>query len=180
MQVFGTVVAVEHEVQVAKNGGGTYPGTRFSYRDEAGALKEKGIHNNAFKFNATLKTQLSNLNPGQKFVMDIEKKGEFWNINSVLPVEQAETQVAKSVDSPYTNKPSVSPKSTYETPEERAKKQVYIVRQSSITAAINYRGTKVSIEDIITTAKQFEAYVFGVDFDDGMPMSMKSDDIEVN
>jgi hypothetical protein len=56
-------------------------------------------------------------------------------------------------------------KSTYETPEERARKQVYIVRQSSITAALAYLAqTKVtdpSYLDVISVAQRFEAYVFG-------------------
>ena len=54
--------------------------------------------------------------------------------------------------------------SNYETADERAKKQVYIVRQSSITAALSYIGDtkKVSIADVIDVAKQFEAHVFSI------------------
>ena len=51
--------------------------------------------------------------------------------------------------------------SNYETPEERAKKQVYIVRQSSITAALTFLGGKTkSTDEVIQVAKEFEAYVF--------------------
>ncbi len=77
------------------------------------------------------------------------------------PVEApkaAKGKVSKTV-------PAATPfKSTYETPEERARKQVYIVRQSSITAALTYRGSLSSgnsIDDIIECAKEFETYVFG-------------------
>jgi len=59
-----------------------------------------------------------------------------------------------------------SPKSTYETPEERAKKQVYIVRQSSINAAINALKTDKkapSVTEVLDLARQYEAFVFGVD-----------------
>lgn len=59
-----------------------------------------------------------------------------------------------------------SPKSTYETPEERAKKQVYIVRQSSISAAIDTLKTdkkNPTVAEVITVAKQYEDYVFGLD-----------------
>ena len=38
------------------------------------------------------------------------------------------------------NEAKVQVKSTYETPEERAKKQVYIIRQSSISSAISALG----------------------------------------
>jgi hypothetical protein len=61
--------------------------------------------------------------------------------------------------------------SNYETPAERAKRQVYIVRQSSINAAIalyvaqNPKGAAVSVEEILKVAGTFEAYVF----DQGQP-----------
>jgi cell division septum initiation protein DivIVA len=64
------------------------------------------------------------------------------------------------------SKASASPKSTYETPEERAARQVYIIRQSSLStaAAILTVGAKsVQVDDVIKTAKQLEAYVFGKD-----------------
>jgi hypothetical protein len=59
-----------------------------------------------------------------------------------------------------------SPKSTYETPEERAKKQVYIVRQSSISAAIDTLKTdkkNPTKEEVVATAQFYESFVFGVD-----------------
>jgi len=59
-----------------------------------------------------------------------------------------------------------SPKSTYETPEERAKKQVYIVRQSSISAAIDTLKTdkkNPTKEEVVAAASFYEAFVFGID-----------------
>jgi hypothetical protein len=54
--------------------------------------------------------------------------------------------------------------SNYETAEERAKRQVYIVRQSSLGAAIELfkvaGNTAVQARDVIEMAKVFEAYVF--------------------
>lgn len=61
-----------------------------------------------------------------------------------------------------TTKVNTTPRSTYETPEERAKKQLYIVRQSSITNAIALLGAKAKVDAVLETAKQFEAYVFGL------------------
>jgi hypothetical protein len=62
----------------------------------------------------------------------------------------------------------------YETKEERAARQILIVRQSSLSSAVELLGTGKSVADVIATAKQFEAYVFGseanptkeVNFDD--------------
>lgn len=63
---------------------------------------------------------------------------------------------------------SQTARSTYETPEERAKRQVYIVRQSSVSAAIalaeaNGGEAPITEEDIINSARKFEAYVFGLE-----------------
>jgi hypothetical protein len=181
MDVTGIVVSFEDGVQVAKKDGGSYPGARFSYRDDTGALKEKGFHANTFKFNAALKTQLSNLKTGQPFVMNMEKQGEFWNVKSVLPASG--NAAPATIQEATKTTPFVSPKSTYETPEERAKKQIYIVRQSSINQALEYtalvaqtdKKLTYNVESILKTAKQFEAHVFGEAFDDGMPLSMQDD-----
>lgn len=163
MIVIGTVVSVELDIEVPKNGGGSYPGGRLTYRDADGAIKEKCFHNNSFKFVPGLKTALSNLSPGVVFEMEQIKEGEFLNVKSIKP--STATSKATPVAVPgnaeaYKATPHASPKSTYETPEERAKKQVYIVRQSSISAAIAYIGKAATIEQLLTTAKAFEAYVF--------------------
>lgn len=56
--------------------------------------------------------------------------------------------------------------SNYETPAERAVKQVYIVKQSSISAAINLASSnkeKASAAEIIASAQLFVDYVFDKD-----------------
>lgn len=56
-------------------------------------------------------------------------------------------------------------KSTYETPEERAVKQIYIVRQSSISSAIGLLTTGAKVppdaDAVLEVAKKFETFVFG-------------------
>ena len=54
-------------------------------------------------------------------------------------------QVSREAMQPKANP---SPRSTYETPEERAQKQIYIVRQSSLTNAIALLGTKAKVDEI--------------------------------
>lgn len=55
-------------------------------------------------------------------------------------------------------------KGTWETPEERAKKQVYIIRQSSVSSAIAALATgsksAPKLEDVLSYAKGIENYVF--------------------
>lgn len=60
----------------------------------------------------------------------------------------------------------VSPKSSYETAEERAQRQVMIVRQSSLSTAASVLKTdkkQPTGQEVISLAKEFEAYVFGLD-----------------
>lgn len=58
-------------------------------------------------------------------------------------------------------------KGGWETPEERAKKQIYIVRQSSISAAVNALSVGVKSppksDEVIAYARELEAYVFEAD-----------------
>ena len=58
-----------------------------------------------------------------------------------------------------------APRNNYETPEERAEKQKFIVRQTCIERAIDNLsiGTKgpVEVKLIIAQAKEFEDFVFG-------------------
>lgn len=60
---------------------------------------------------------------------------------------------------------NATPKSTYETAEERANRQVLIVRQSSLSNAVSYmalNNKKVpSVQEVVEVAKFFESYVFG-------------------
>ena len=51
--------------------------------------------------------------------------------------------------------------SNYETKEERAARQVYIIRQSSISSAIDLlKDSKPTVEGVLGVAKQFEEYIF--------------------
>lgn len=60
---------------------------------------------------------------------------------------------------------NATPRSTYETAEERAARQVLIVRQSTISNAIEYykMGSKKapSVQEILEVASLFENHVFG-------------------
>jgi len=60
---------------------------------------------------------------------------------------------------------TVVPKSNYETAEERAARQILIVRQSSVSSAVELAvANKVKDpSEVINIARQFEAYVFGKD-----------------
>jgi hypothetical protein len=72
-----------------------------------------------------------------------------------------------------------SPKSTYETSEERAKKQQYIVRQTSIDYAIKYLNQNIpkgySKAELFALADEIGEYVFLVN---QTPVTELEDDIQ--
>ena len=77
--------------------------------------------------------------------------------------DSANGSASGSVKAATTSSPT--PRSTYETPEERANRQVLIVRQSSVSNAIEFYKLNAkkqpSTQEIIEVAQFFENYVFG-------------------
>jgi hypothetical protein len=74
---------------------------------------------------------------------------------------------------------NASPKSNYETADERAARQVMIVRQSSISNAVALLKTEKhtpTTEEVLAVAKQFENFVLGksndpfADLDEDVPL----------
>lgn len=181
MQINGTTVAVEFDVTIPKQNGGSYQGTRFSYRDDTGALKEQNFTAQTLKYNAAVKNQLMQLAPGSRFTMVKEKEGEFWNVKGLYAEGAApSTSPTTSTAKAPVNSASPAPKSTYATAEERAQTQVYIIKQSSVASAVNLSSTLKlkSKEEVLEVAKFFEAYVMGTEFDDGSIYTLPSDEID--
>jgi hypothetical protein len=113
---------------------------------------------------------LSKANAGEAYEIKMKKNGEYWNIVEASPVEGERTTVTSGTKAPTRSG------NTYETPDERHRKQVYIVRQSSISAAISAYGqfaadtdTETYQQDILQLAETFERWVFrnNVITDDG-------------
>jgi hypothetical protein len=111
----------------------------------------------------------ADMQAGMSFSVTKEKINDFWTwvkveiLNAVAPG----TPLADI-------KPAAAYKSTYETPEERARRQVLIVRQSSLTNAVAMLspGAKGALkkEDTLLLAQQLADWVFssnpGAAFDD--------------
>jgi hypothetical protein len=149
-----------------KQGGKPYQLAEVAFKNNSfgGAVSGKKITSYSKAYQAVAEAQ-----PGETFDVTTEKNGEFveWvsltkaGAGSVSPVVQ-QGKVPQSTGTQTT----ASPRSTYETPEERAKKQVYIVRQSSLSTAADLLsvGAKSppAVDQVIETAKKLEAYVFGI------------------
>lgn len=174
MEITGKVLVIETNATI-KGKNGNYTGTELTYKDVEGATKTKAFHSNALKYNAALNNGLNNLTPGDEFTAVLEKKDEFWNWISVSK------GVSKSVPEKATAQAAKSVPSTYATAEERAQTQKYIVRQSSITAAlklVELQGTKkMGVQEVVDLASQFEDWVMGNTPDPIADLTNMDDDI---
>lgn len=100
---------------------------------------------------------------GDAFVITREKdakEGKYWEWKDIGPAD------ATAVAAPVAAAPSATVPAkvgNWETSDERAKKQVYIVRQSNIAQAISLHTARgdLSLVSILQTAKALENYVFG-------------------
>jgi len=128
------------------------------------------------QFNGAYKV-ISNGKQGQRFTVTTEKNEKgYWDWTSAVVLTKDDFSNEATI-APVKTTPA--PRSTYETQEERARKQVYIVRQSSITAALGLlfhnrkNALPINVNEVIEVARQFEAFVFDTNFAD-----MESDEIE--
>jgi hypothetical protein len=111
-------------------------------------------------------SKVAEMQAGMNFTVTKEKVNDFWTWVKVDIMSDKPTAAAPTSAAGY--------KSTYETPEERARRQVLIVRQSSLANAVAMLspGAKGSIkkEDVLVLAQQLSEWVFstepGAAFDD--------------
>ena len=179
--VNGVVVAVEIDVPVKKNGGGTYQGWSLVYKDNTGEIKTMSKHMNSLKYAQPLKNGLESLKAGDAFTLEQEKEGDFWNPKSIYKSEGKPLSSAIKGDVPAGKPAYTAPNSsTYSTVEERAQTQKYIVRQSSLTNALKLLelqgNKKVGTNDVIALAETFEAFVMGYE-PTALADSSKSEDL---
>ncbi len=138
-----------------------YKNNSFGGKVESKAVMSFGAGQESFKV-------LASATPGDTFEVNVVKNDKGYNDwvsmqksagNSSVSPQQGQVSFAGGAGS--TQGPRTS---TYETPEERAKKQVYIVRQSSASVAQSALSVGAKsppkVEDVIDYAKKLEAYVF--------------------
>lgn len=161
-----------------------YPGTEVIYKTLEGKVQTKNIHSKALSFVPSLRGELEAVSPGEWVVVTDTKDGDFWKWLTVVKVsaptledtqqaediKQTKARVATAQYSGESNTKQpptqTQVRSNYETPEERAARQILIVRQSSLSSAIALLALDPSeyipgASDVIAIAEEFEAYVFG-------------------
>ena len=190
------IISVALDAPLVNQAGTPYVGCQVYYKGPDGKPYDKCMHNNTFKFNKSLLADLQALKAGDYVAVVSKKVGNFVNWVSVkkteapaqAPVDNA-PQAQKDLEAVTTrttvtsgSQPATVPtrtevKSNYETPAERAARQVMIVRQSSITAALKLAELNIQTgggfapteDQVIESAKMFEAFVLGTSNEPKMP-----------
>ena len=144
---------------------GSYQALEVTFKDNAGKVQAKKIMSFVKESKKAFDT-LATASNGDvfdiKMVKDAQDKYWVWTDATRGSANAASaTQGQAASAAPATNTVS---KGNWETAEERAKKQVYIIRQSSLSTAVAALTTGAKAppkqDDILALAKQFEDYVF--------------------
>ena len=149
---------------------GSYQVAEVAYKDEGGKVTGKKIMSFA---NKDVFTTISKAKTGDVFSVTSEKDDKgYWQWKTIS------TGMAQSSTSAKPG--TATPRSTYETPEERKQRQDYIIRQSSLSSAIAALKTEKSVpsvDDVLKVAEQFVQFVYNKqpesgfeDMDDDIPL----------
>jgi hypothetical protein len=178
------ITILSFDIKTVPTAKGSYQTADVAYKNNSFQGKVEGKKVMSFGATKDSFATLAQASPGQTYEVTIVKNDKGYNdwVSMAQAVPGAASPAAPAATgSP--GKPAASPRSTYETPEERAQRQVLIVRQSSLSsaAAVLTAGAKVppSAQAVVALAKEFEAYVFGTEAADMSIEAMSSDDIPV-
>ena len=137
-----------------------YKNLTFQGKVESKKLMSFGAAASTFKV-------LSQAQAGNVFEVTTVKNDKGYIDWTAAAQTTGEVAPAAAATTGYASKATPAPKSNYETPEERAQRQILIVRQSSVSSACSVLGigskTPPKAADVIAYAKELEAYVFGVE-----------------
>lgn len=159
------------QIQIITNTVTTKPTARGSYQElevvyknltfqgkvESKKIMSFGAGANSFK-------ALAEASAGTTWEITVVKNDKGYNDWTVASPSDGVTQAATQAVSKAATTPA--PRSNYETPEERAQRQVLIVRQSSLSSAVAMltAGAKTppKVEDVLALASRLEGFVFGI------------------
>lgn len=166
------IEVIANPVSTVPTAKGSYQVIDLAYKNKSFQDKLEGKKVMSFT-NKDVFAALQKASFGDVFnVSRVKNDKGFWDWTAVstgsLPDSDANTTTNASVSTSSSVKTgTVVPKANYETAEERAARQILIVRQSSVSSAVELAvANKVKDPtEIINIARQFEAYVFGKDVD---------------
>ncbi len=144
------------KISIAKAAGKNYNVAEVAYKTEDGKTKGMKVLDFVQKdVFAVLKT----VNAGDVLNADFEQNSKgFWQFAQVSKTGEKADVAVSTANSPV---PSVN-KGNWETSDERAARQVMIVRQSSLATAmgtLTANKAKFGSKEVIDLAKEYEGYV---------------------
>lgn len=159
-----TILSVD--IKTTPTAKGSYQTADVAYKNNTFQGKVEGKKVMSFGATAASFKVLSQAAAGESYEVSIVKNDKGYNdwvsMSKAGAADAGATQAAKPAAASGS---TASPRSTYETPEERAQRQIYIIRQSSISAAVSSlaAGAKAAVEPskVLAVAKQYEDYVLG-------------------
>jgi hypothetical protein len=137
----------------AKNGR-SYQSIEVTYKNDQGQVANKKLMSFS---NPTVFNHIKGLGKGDQINVRTEKDAAgYWQWTGI----GGDNEVAETKPAAQASTGGRVTGSNYETKEERAARQVYIIRQSSLSTAVELLGQGKSVDEVINVAKQFENYVF--------------------
>ena len=148
-----TVIRVSTSTPAGKN----YELVELAYKTDDG--KTKGMKIFGFGPQKAVADAFKTAQAGDVFDVEFEQSDRgYWQFR------EAKNTGVKAAESGKGEKPATPVKGNWETTEERAARQVLIVRQSSLSSAVDFLvnagGKAPTKESIVEVAKYFEGYVF--------------------
>lgn len=170
-----TVIDVGQPNTHATKNGRSYQSMEVTYKNDSGQVQSKKLMSFS---NPDVFKQAKEWQKGDTVDINTQKDDNgYWQWISIGADAIAQ---ASSNTSNTSSKTTRVTGSNYETKEERAQRQVMIVRQSSISSAISAltaEGKRPSVADILGMAKEFENYVMDnksvdsvADMEDDIPL----------
>ena len=167
------ISVISTSVETKPTARGSYQQLEVVYKNLTFQGKVESKKLMSFGAGAASFTTLSTAQAGQVYDISVVKNDKGFNDWTAATVSNGAAPAAPAAGLSQSKAPTPSPKSTYETPEERAQRQILIVRQSSVSSAVALLGAgskaPLKVADVINTAKELESYVFGTEAVDTGP-----------
>lgn len=154
------IVIQEVKIEEVRNGKNKYDKAEVVYSSNGQNRTQKIM---SFS-NPAIFAQVRKMVSGETYDVEVVKNDAGFNQWAKIVATSGEAAPVADGKPAPAGRTSVS---TYETAEERKIKQMYIIKQSSISSAIEFSkhpqfaGAKVSVEDLLVTAQQFVDFVYG-------------------
>ena len=169
-----TVIDVGQPNTHSTKNGRSYQSMEVTYKNDSGQVQSKKLMSFS---NPDVFKQAKEWQKGDTVDVNTQKDDNgYWQWISIGADARAQATSTSSNAKPTTRVTG----SNYETKEERAQRQVMIVRQSSISSAITAltaEGKRPSVADILGMAKEFENFVMDnnsadsvADMEDDIPL----------